>query len=283
MFKSIMNLINGKKKDKIETPTVPTSTETVLPEYVIYGKYSPVDWISHDDGLCDTISHSSGNTILKEIVSAVRYNQDDISYPNYLRKCYFSIINENNAIEKIISFIWDRHILVSNIKVKENTVDGYLNTLTAMRYMIDANANGVDYDEYQLVNSLCKKVVNSNRNLSVSDTMMERYKEYLKYVDYRDNIIALGITPINPGVLDNFESVEDMNELIITIAAREYCLDSVFGKDIDIEYLYKFKSCDIVSLDVSYSTLLKIRDRWKESEDNTISIDNIVRFVCSLL
>ena len=276
-----MELITGKKKGTIETPTVPIHNEDVLPECVIYGKYSPVDWLVNNDTLCELVMKSN-NTVLKEVVQSVRKTNDDTIYPNFLRRCYFSITDKNEVIERLSSLILNENIFISQIKKDNLHIDGYTHMIPVVRYMTNINTNGIDNEEYRLVNTLCKKIFSSNRHLFITDKIIDRYREYLKYIDNRDNIVVLGVTPINPGILDNFEAVEDMNDLILTIAVRGDIISYLFD-DNDIIYEYRFKSSNIISYDIQYSTLLKILNKFEQSGLNTVSIDNIIRFACSLL
>ncbi len=307
MFNKLKLLINKWKlrnqnirtsyKDNTTTPE-----KSFIVENVIYGQYSPVDWMVNRPAIVQAVEDNCKNAIIKTILYAIK--DSDQIFINFMRRTYF---RSSNTFEKILELIKiiDNSIDTVNRKSKgqfhkmskyigndpssygkldkryldgkeQPTVDasGYLYNIPIYSHMLGLD----DSTNESMINKLYSAIVHNNPSSYdpfMYRDIMDDYNDYLKSIDNRDSIVLLGFSSINPMLY-----FEELDNIVITIGMSLETHSSIY---IDAIYTYHFQSNPIVAVDITYNELMRLRSFFIEKYNNSTCIDNIIKYTCSYM
>lgn len=306
MFNKVKLLINKWKlrnqniRTSYKTDDTVTSDKSFIVENVIYGQYSPVDWMVNRNDIIRAVDENCKNAVLKTILHAIK--DSDQIFINFMRRTYFrssntfqKILELTNAIDysvdtvnrksnghfsKISKYVGNDPSLYGKLDKrylndKEQSIvnaSGYLYNIPIYSHMLDDSANE------SMLGKLYSAIVHNNPSSYdpfMYHDIMNDYNEYLKNIDNRDSIVLLGFSSINPLLY-----FEELDNVVITIGMSVETHSSIY---IDAIYTYHFQSNPIVAVDITYAELMRLRTFFLENYNNSTCIDNIIKYTCGYM
>lgn len=281
MLKTVKKFFTRKKRTDGITTRHDQHEEKPHAIFVVDGIYNPVTWIQ-TSGVFDRYPKMKKNMVAKKIMNTNIFSE-------MAELVFFEIIDSKDELIKILELggIHDAYTDKDSIFVYAdwegedgNKIKGIASMARLQKYLQDVNSHGLDVKpENKFFNSICRTMFNSTCICPVN-RIEKMLNKYFTMIDNNGLILMMGVS-LDDAIFDseNAIAVDDPYKFIITLAYHDDAFTGITNRINDVIDLRDgFKIGH-----VSYYSLMTMREEFGNTNLDPRYIDNIFRFIGTLL
>lgn len=267
MLEKLKRIFNRKKVEPEQQPAVETSY------LMVDAIYNPMSWLS-DMQIFHTYPMTKKNPLVKKIMEKKGLNRligsqlIFFEYRNSDKKKLEHILRKGEVETKMFVNASYRNWGSEN----GASIKGCISMKYLMDYIAEINFSGVESEQDKEFNSICRQIF-AYQSTSPHNRIEDNYYKYFQVVDNNGDIIMLGATIDSILLSETYTGINDAYDFIFTVACRRtHWVQEIMDL-----------GDDMILGHIKYENLVAWRKELEENGGETRYIDNIFKFVGTLL